>query len=77
MYAIRSYYVDERASVTHATDFSSLPPTLVITAEFDPLRDEGEIYAAKLNAAGVPTTVIRYDGMIHGFIGMDALVEVV
>ena len=66
---------DERASVTHATDFSSLPPTLVITAEFDPLRDEGEIYAAKLNAAGVPATVIRYDGMIHGFIGMDALVE--
>ena len=53
----------------------NLAPAFIITAEFDPLRDEGEAYAATLNAAGVPATVKCYDGMIHGFFGMGAVIE--
>ncbi|MEB0011519.1 alpha/beta hydrolase [Glaciimonas sp. Gout2] len=56
--------------------FKGLPPTLIHTAENDVLRDEGEAYGRKLDAAGVPVTSVRFNGMIHDFGLLNAISEV-
>jgi acetyl esterase len=66
---------DPYAAPVHATDLSGVAPALVITAEFDPLRDEGEHYGAMLQAAGVDCAVSRYEGVFHGFFGMAAAMD--
>ena len=72
---------DERSQITAspnqatAEELEGLPPTLLFVDEADVLRDEGESYAAKLRAAGVPVTTVRYDGVVHDFMLLNAMSE--
>lgn len=67
---------DVRASPLLVEDASDLPPVFVVTAEFDPLRDEGEAYADLLQEAGNDVTVKRYEGQIHGFVTLLGVMDV-
>jgi acetyl esterase len=70
-----SNWSDWRASPLLHPDLSKLPPALVITAGFDPLRDEGRQYADALSKAGVPTQYVCFEREIHGFITMGRVIE--
>ena len=65
---------DPRVSPLRALSLTGLPPTCLHTAEFDPLRDEGRLYAERLMQAGVPTRYTCHPGMIHLFYGMERLI---
>ncbi|APM41277.1 esterase [Clostridium kluyveri] len=65
--------INPYASPLLAKNFKGLPDTLIITAEFDPVRDEGEAYAKKLKEAGVKVVVTRYKGVTHGFLLMNQI----
>lgn len=60
--------LDPRVSPIKRSDLKGLPPALILTGEFDPMRDEGELYGQRLKDAGVPTVVHRYEGAGHGFV---------
>jgi acetyl esterase len=68
-------WADWRASPLLAADLSHLPPALVLTAGFDPLRDEGRHYADALSAAGVPAQYVCFERQIHGFITMGRVID--
>lgn len=66
---------DSRVSPLRATDLRGLPPAFVMTAEYDPLRDQGVAYAEALRAAGNDVEAVTYEGLFHGFFGMEAMID--
>jgi acetyl esterase len=66
---------DPNVAPLRAADLGGLPSALVMTAEFDPVRDEGELYTTRLREAGVPVELVCWDGMVHGFVGMAGVIE--
>ncbi|GAB05193.1 alpha/beta hydrolase fold domain-containing protein [Gordonia amarae] len=66
---------DPAGSALSAGDLTGLPPTILITAGFDPLRDEGLRYGTRLREAGVPVLHLHYPGQIHGFVSMDQVLH--
>jgi acetyl esterase len=75
-YISRDEHADDwRASPLLATSHADLPPALVLTAGFDPLRDEGLMYADALSSAGVATQYVCFERQIHGFITMGGVIE--
>jgi len=66
---------DWRASPIRARSFAGVAPALIVTAGYDPLRDEGDAYAQKLRAAGVNVDHVSFGGMIHGFVPMGKLID--
>jgi len=73
--ADKAQYNDWRASPLLHADLSKLPPALVLTAGFDPLRDEGAAYAEKLTAAGSRASYVCFERQIHGFITMGKVID--
>ena len=76
------HYMSSESDIKHpyifplrAEDLSGLPPAMVITAEYDPLRDEGETYAVRLEQARVTVQATLYHGTIHGFISLAAMID--